>query len=304
MCSRVLNRHSNLRKVKVLLDALDAAKKDISYFALDLMQSELERTLAAVPEGTFQHVKCFGLLGTYDDGLDWLKRKDNANRPKTILSMGSSIGNFPRDEAAQFVKQFADILGPSDSLVFGVDACQDPAKVYRAYNDDQGVTHEFTMNGLKHANELLGYETFNLDDWKAIGHYDEVDGRHQAFVAPKRDLIVEGVAISADEWIRIEESYKYSPAQAERLWSESGVIEAASWSNAEGSYGMASETLKFMFSDLKTILTFDFSAAYAQQATGDVSDEAGTICRASSAERPGLAVTMEGLGRCYQADDS
>lgn len=228
---------SNLRKVKVLLDALEAAGKDISYYALDLMESELERTLAAVPEGTFKHVKCFGLLGTYDDGLDWLKRPENAKRPKTIMSMGSSIGNFPRNEAADFLKQFAAILGDSDSLVIGLDACQQPDRVYRAYNDYKGVTNEFTLNGLKHANKLLGYDAFQLSDWEAIGKYDEVGGRHQAFVAPKKNMDLEGASLRAGEKIRIEESYKYSPAQSERLWRDSGVIEGAAWTNIKGSYG-------------------------------------------------------------------
>lgn len=228
--------HSNLRKVKVLLDALDAAGKDISYYALDLMQSELERTLAAVPEGSFKHVKCFGLLGTYDDGLEWLKKPENAKRPKTIMSMGSSIGNFPRDEAADFLKQFVAILGDSDSLVIGLDACQQPDRVYRAYNDYQGVTNDFTLNGLKHANKLLRYEAFQLSDWEAIGNYDEVGGRHQAFVSPKKDMVLEGVSLQAGEKIRIEESYKYSPAQSERLWRASGVIEAAGWTNMNGDY--------------------------------------------------------------------
>ena len=218
------------------MDALEALQKNISYFALDLMQSELERTLAAVPAGTFKHVQCFGLLGTYDDGLEWLKHEENKTKPKVILSMGSSIGNFTRPEAAGFVRQFADILSPSDRLLIGVDACQQPDKVYRAHNDSQGITNEFTLNGLKHANRLLGHEAFNLADWEAIGHYDEKDGRHQAFVSPKKDVTIEGVHVRAGERIRIEESYKYSPAQAEELWRASDVIDGASWTNDTGSY--------------------------------------------------------------------
>lgn len=208
------------------------------------MQSELERTLAAVPAGTFQHVQCFGLLGTYDDGLAWLKRKENVHRPKVICSLGSSIGNFTRDEASDFLKQFADILSPSDRLLIGVDACQQPEKVYRAYNDSQGVTNEFTLNGLKHANKLLGHEAFALADWEAIGHYDEEDGRHQAFVSPKRDVSIDGVHVRAGEMVRIEESYKYSPAQADKLWRASNVIEGASWTNSTGSYSKFSILMK------------------------------------------------------------
>ena len=136
------------------------------------MQSELERTLSAIPEGTFEHVKCFGLLGTYDDGLEWLKRPENAKVPRTILSLGSSIGNFTREDAAGFLAQFAAILGPRSSLLLGLDGCQDGDKVYKAYNDSEGTTHRFTMNGLKHANRLLGYDAFDLGQWEAIGQFN------------------------------------------------------------------------------------------------------------------------------------
>jgi hypothetical protein len=50
----------------------------------------LNRTLEQVP--LFIHVKCHGLHGTYDDGLDWLKMPENRSRPKCVMSLGSSIG--------------------------------------------------------------------------------------------------------------------------------------------------------------------------------------------------------------------
>jgi L-histidine Nalpha-methyltransferase / hercynylcysteine S-oxide synthase len=78
----------------MLLDALEAAGKEIDYYALDLSLTELERTLAAVPR--YQYVRCRGLHGTYDDGLAWLKSIGIASRPKCILSLGSSIGRMTR----------------------------------------------------------------------------------------------------------------------------------------------------------------------------------------------------------------
>ncbi|CZT15493.1 related to TAD2-tRNA-specific adenosine deaminase 2 [Ramularia collo-cygni] len=228
----------NLRKVKILLDALERAEKRVSYYALDLMHSELVRTLAAVPVGTFKHVQCFGLHGTYDDGLEWLKMPENAARPKTILSMGSSIGNFNREDAVGFVAQFGNIMEPNDSFILGLDACQDPETVYHAYNDREGVTHNFIMNGLKHANELLGYEAFNSNDWKAHGEYDQVGERHRAFVIPQKDLQVEGISLKQGERVRIEESYKYNHEQAMNLFTEAGVIEGARWTNHVQSYAL------------------------------------------------------------------
>lgn len=170
------------------------------------MQSELDRTLADVPDGTFRHVKCAGLLGTYDDGLEWLKRAENAGRPKTILSLGSSIGNFPPGEASEFIAQFAGELGQNDTMLVGIDGCLEPKKVFHAYNDRDGVTHDFTMNGLQHANRLLGYEAFEMGKWRAVGEYDSVGNRHRAFVVPTSDVTVEGVLVKQEEKVRIEES--------------------------------------------------------------------------------------------------
>ena len=92
MGSRIcqLTQNSNLRKVSILLHALEAAGKDVDYYALDLSLKELKRTLEQVPK--FKHVRCYGLHGTYDDGLDWLKLPENRNRPKCVMSLGSSIG--------------------------------------------------------------------------------------------------------------------------------------------------------------------------------------------------------------------
>lgn len=84
--------HSNLRKVNLLLRALEDAARSVDYYALDLSQQELERTLAQLP--AYKHVRAHGLLGTYDDGRHWLKQPSNASRRKCILSLGSSVGEL------------------------------------------------------------------------------------------------------------------------------------------------------------------------------------------------------------------
>ena len=125
-----------MRKIRILLDALEKARKSVQYYALDLMESELERTLADVPQ--YQYVTCRGLHGTYDDGLAWIQQPQNASIPKTILSLGSSIGNFDRESASGFMRSIFAALGPNDNVLIGLDACQEPQKVYEAYNDSKG----------------------------------------------------------------------------------------------------------------------------------------------------------------------
>ena len=193
----------------------------------------MERTLSAV-DGLYKHVHCHGLFGTYDDGLAWLKR--SAKKPKCILWMGSSVGNLDRGEAADFLKGFSDVLQGQDSMLIGIDACQESEKVYHAYNDKRGITHEFILNGLMHANKLMGKEVFRKEDYKVVGEYDEVAGRHQAFYSPVRDVVVEGTLIKAGEKIRVEESYKYSLLQSNELWQRAGLMVQARFGNRINEY--------------------------------------------------------------------
>lgn len=228
----------NLRKVSILLKALDRAGKDIDYYALDLSLKELKRTLEQVP--AFKHVKCHGLHGTYDDGLDWLKLPENSFRPKCVMSLGSSIGNFSRADAATFLIGFQEALQPFDSMLIGLDATDDPGMVYNAYNDREGTTHRFVLNGLIHANSILGRVVFDLNDWKVIGEYvyDIDGGRHQAFYSPTRDLHILGVDFKAGERVQVEQSLKFSASQAHRLWKDSGLEEVDRWSAMHDKYSI------------------------------------------------------------------
>ncbi|KAI0161669.1 C-type lectin protein [Hypoxylon sp. FL1284] len=228
----------NLRKVAVLLQALEDAGKKIDYYALDLSEEELSRTLAQVP--AFRHVRCRGLLGTYDDGREWLTSPQIASKRKCVLFLGSSIGNFHRDEAASFLKGFADVLQPADSFLIGLDSCTDPSKIYHAYNDKDGITHSFILNGLVHANRILGHEVFELGGWQVIGEYvfDDEGGRHQAFYSPVRDTVVLGEAIKAQERVQVEQSLKYSREGCRNLWRSAGMIEADRWMTQDEDYGL------------------------------------------------------------------
>ncbi|KAI1196192.1 DUF323 domain protein [Nemania serpens] len=226
----------NLRKIKLLLQAFEDAGKEIDYYALDLSEQELSRTLAQLP--TFQHVRCHGLLGTYDDGREWLLSPAHSAKRKCVLHMGSSIGNFSPSDAASFLRGFTDVLRPQDSLLIGVDSCTNPSKIYHAYNE--GITHEFILNGLRHANDILGEPVFRLEDWKVIGEYvyDHEGGRHRAFYSPVRDTVVMGEVIKAHERIQVEQSFKYSKGACDRLWKSAGVLEKGRWMTDDGDYGL------------------------------------------------------------------
>lgn len=98
--------------------------------------------------------------------------------------------------------------------------------------------HRFILNGLLNANDILGEEVFDIEDWKVIGEYvyDNQGGRHQAFYSPKRDFSFRDIHIKAGERVQVEQSLKYSPREARQLWERSGLDEIAKWSASSEKY--------------------------------------------------------------------
>ena len=225
-----------MRKINILLKAFEHARKNVEYFALDLSLSELERTFSEISVKDYHYVSIFGLHGTYEDGLAWLAESVSPLKPTCVLSLGSSIGNFSREEAAKFLASFVDVLGPADRLLIGLDACQDPERVYRAYNDSEDLTQLFYRNGLDHANKLLGFEAFQQQDWGVVGTYDAVRGRHEAFYQALKDVSIAKMTFTKGDRLKLEDAYKYSSAQSDALWQNAGLVQQTAYANKQGDY--------------------------------------------------------------------
>lgn len=210
----------------------------MDYYALDLSLVELQRTFAEVSTDSFNYVGFHGLHGTYDDALVWLKKPENRTRPTVVLSMGSSIGNFTHSSAAEFLGGFSKILGPSDFMLVGLDGCKDPEKVFRAYNDSEGVTRQFYENGLSHANRVLGYEAFKHDDWEIVTGYDTDQGCHQAYYSPNVDVTINGVTFHKGEKLLFEEAFKYGCEEQEELWRNASLISHKRFGNSADDFRM------------------------------------------------------------------
>lgn len=59
----------------------------------------------------------------------------NGARKTSIVWLGSSIGNFTREEAVDFLKEID--LAPGDTMLIGVDGCSDGPAIEIAYNDPE-----------------------------------------------------------------------------------------------------------------------------------------------------------------------
>jgi hypothetical protein len=101
----------------------------------------------------------------------------------------------------------------------------------------------FVLNGLSNANEILGEQVFDVENWKVVGQYvyDEEGGRHEAFVAPLRTTNILGSTVLPHERIQIEQSLKYSTKELEHLLESAGLTELERWTQGD-EYGKSDNT--------------------------------------------------------------
>lgn len=235
-CEFLTHCFRNLRKIEILLRECERVEKQVDYYALDLSLVELQRTFSEITPESFAYVGLHGLHGTYDDALVWLQGPETSKRPTVVLSMGSSLGNFPRAAAAEFLGNWSKALKPSDFLLIGLDACKSPERVFMAYNDSKGITREFYENGLSHANAVMGYEAFKSGEWEILTGYDEHEGRHQACYSPNVNVTIGDTTIRKGEKLVFEEAFKYHRNERDELCRNAGLISQVEFGNTDNDY--------------------------------------------------------------------
>lgn len=92
--------------------------------------------------------------------------------PIQILFLGSSIGNFSPNGAADFLRSLPLRPGSGDTLLLGLDQKNDSDLVRLAYDDPQGYTRAFALNGLDHAAEVTG-GSIDSSKWSYVEKYNE-----------------------------------------------------------------------------------------------------------------------------------
>ncbi|KAF9956983.1 hypothetical protein BGZ72_002306 [Mortierella alpina] len=245
----------SLRKTVLLLNALERKRKNIRYYALDLMLDELTKSLKSL--GHFANVKTAGLWGTYDEGLAFVS-SFGPEVPKTLLWLGSSIGNLNREEAEDFIASYRKTLNVGDNWLIGIDRRNDAQEITVAYNDPKGVTREFVMNGLSHINVILGQDFIDREKFQYFAQYNVEAGRHEAYYQVKEthELVyrvqnTEGdnhmkgrdedeirIQLQKDELINVEYSYKWSPVETAALFEQTEMTKVGQWTSASNRYDL------------------------------------------------------------------
>lgn len=162
---------------------------------------------------------------------------------KSIVFLGSTIGNMEPEEASRFLAICRKIMSRGDTLTIGVDLKKDIGKLERAYNDSRGVTAQFNENLIERINRIFGC-SIGRDAFRHMAFYNREKGRIEMHLESTRDqeITLDGVQVKflKGETIHTENSYKYSLRDFRNMLEESGLEEVVHWTDSGGNFALFS----------------------------------------------------------------
>ena len=145
---------------------------------------------------------------------------------------GSTIGNFSREEALEFLGRARELVGPGGGLLIGADLHKNARVLEAAYNDAAGVTADFNLNVLQRINRELGGD-FNVSAFRHHAFYDVQRRRIEMHLVSTRrqEAHVGGRTLHFDagETIHTENSHKYSVEDFQALARAAGLEPRDCW---------------------------------------------------------------------------
>ncbi len=211
-------------KTKLLLKVLQVTGREFTYVPVDISPSAVAGLVSSLQQ-ELPTLQVAPIVADYATALAQLAGQ--AGR-KSLLFLGSNIGNFAPADRAAFLAQLAAPLGAADRLLVGFDRQKNPRRIRAAYDDAQGTTAAFNLNLLTRLNRELG-ANFDLRHWQHYTDYDPLQGVVRSFLVSTRAQTVRVAALEATftfaawEVIHTENSYKFTPTQIEELAVVAGL---------------------------------------------------------------------------------
>lgn len=220
----------SLRKVRLLLEALERPAR---YLPIDISGEHLAGA-AAVLQRDYPGLQVQPVVADYTQRLLLPAPLPGAGQ-RVGFFPGSTIGNFTPDEAVQFLALAAQVLR-GGALLLGADLVKDPAILHAAYNDAQGVTAEFNLNLLAHANRALGTR-FAVDQFFHSAFYNPPWQRIEMHLVSRcrQQVVVGGRCFRLDEGesLHTEYSHKFTVGGLHDLARRAGFRPGPVWTDDE-----------------------------------------------------------------------
>ncbi len=173
-------------KTRYLLDAYQDLNTSLYYAPVDVSDTILKDSAYELL-ANYPQLKIQGKVATYDRALEQISSYVLGRR--TIIFLGSSIGNFEAKICDRFINQVTAVLNPGDYFLLGIDL-QKPREILEAaYNDSQGVTAAFNVNMLQHLNQRF-QGNFNLDLFKHQAIYNSNEHQIEMYLIAQQDQLI------------------------------------------------------------------------------------------------------------------
>lgn len=217
-------------KTCTLLQALTRRQLRVPYYPVDISPAALAEARERV-ESQCAGVSVRTVVADFAHGFAFLR--DIPGR-KLVLYLGSSIGNFDREDAVDMLTQIRSALKPGDTLLLGTDLAKDPRVLVPAYDDAQGVTERFNKNILCRINRELG-GNFDLDFFRHVALWNPRESRMEIYLESLRPQTVQlsllglQVKFANGERIHTENSYKYTLSMASAMLELAGFTLDRTW---------------------------------------------------------------------------
>lgn len=228
-------------KTRWILEAL-SRRQPVTYYPIDISRTALSRCWQEL--GRIDSVSIVGFERAYLDGLLDVASRRKPGECLLVLFLGSTIGNFDRPAAAQFLCEVRRILHSGDALLLATDLEKSESELLLAYDDPAGVTAAFNLNLLARINrELDG--NFDMSSFVHEARYNSEHRRIEMHLRSTRaqTATISGasfdVHLDAGETIWTESSHKYRCEEAAEMGVRAGFCCVGQWVDAEWPYAQS-----------------------------------------------------------------
>ncbi|HCP01392.1 MAG: L-histidine N(alpha)-methyltransferase [Alphaproteobacteria bacterium] len=222
-------------KVRILLDALESPA---AYIPVDISREHLLESSKSLASA-YPDLPVVPIAADYTRPFHLPDILGEATR--VGFFPGSTIGNFSRDAAVEFLRTAASDLGADNGLLIGVDLRKDVGVLHAAYNDVAGITAAFNINVLRRVNRELG-GNFDLDAFTHDARWVADQSRIEMHLVSERDqeVWVDGkcFVFAAGESIHTEDSHKYGIEEFHTLAAKAGWCSIRHWTDTEDLFSL------------------------------------------------------------------
>jgi len=228
----------NSIKTRHLLSSFINNSGNISYIPIDVSDIIVHSSKKLLNE--FEGLNIKGVVGEYEEGLGVIN--ELVETPKMILFLGSSIGNFTKYEAREFLSCISSVMNENDTFLIGFDLVKDIDVLNAAYDDSAGVTARFNMNILRRINTELG-GNFDLNKFEHKVFFNADFSRVEMHLESleEQDVYIkdiEAIHFEEGETIHTENSYKFTDEMISELASSAGLTVNKTWKDSKNYFGL------------------------------------------------------------------